>query len=168
MAVMLSKFLGRAASQCDQCGSSLFWVNRLGAVFCESCRPNSDLSNQLFQLMVADGMWIDPENPDAIVSRIVPKIEPKDFRSEDRYGSFLDAFKDFIRLQCRLGPELKIKSSDLYDAYALWTLESKTYTVTQKVFGGFMSRIGIVRLRNNGIHYVGISLKNTVNQIESH
>ena len=84
------------------------------------------------------------------------KDQRKDYRTE------MDSIEAFLEECCTRNEKAKGKSKTLYQAYREWARENGQYMMSSTKFGREMSN-KFVKLRSNGIYYVGLMLNDEYN-----
>jgi putative DNA primase/helicase len=74
-------------------------------------------------------------------------------RATEQYRAEQDLIADFIGECCTLDPKVRIKASDLYEAYKRWCESNGEQVLTQRAFADRLTERGIARVKIGGVHY---------------
>ncbi len=87
--------------------------------------------------------------------------EPADvIGATDGYRQEMDLLATFLADCCEVGPQFKVKSADLYDAYCRWCAGHNETTKSERKFGSAMTERGeFERYTSNGTWYRGVGLR---------
>lgn len=75
------------------------------------------------------------------------------------YRASMDVIGRFIEEGCLVSPQVRVKASDLYDAYKKWCEDSNEYAVTKKAFGTSLDERSFATHTSNGVWRLGIGLR---------
>ena len=84
--------------------------------------------------------------------------------ASSEYKSSQDLLGSFLEEVCEVCAYGTAQASQLYNSYKKWTDENGEYCVSQRNFGVSITERGFEKHRNNGIVYLGIKIKDEMEQ----
>ena len=95
--------------------------------------------------------------PDSLIEGLQDPEVVQD--ASKQYRENMDPLEAFLNECCAAGRNYEIKARPLYDAYHDWAKKSNEHLMSMTKFGREMAKKLPKIRQNDGVHYVGIKLK---------